>query len=180
MDIFPKSKLLAGAISEDEYRDYYSSYIQLTNGLDLLDQLETNRKNLKMIFEGMQGEKANYAYADGKWTIKEVLGHMIDTERIFNYRALALSRGEKVSLPGYDHDQYVENANFSDLAIEFLLNDYEHVRNSTVSLFHSFNDEQVMRRGIVNDSEFTVRGLGYVIVGHEMHHQKVLKEKYFG
>lgn len=180
MNHLPNSKLLEGSIPDDEYRDYYSKYIELTTGLNLFDQLEVNRENLKIIFKGLQEEKANYAYAEGKWTMKEVLGHITDTERIFNYRALALARGEKVSLPGYDHDQYAENANFQDLPVEFLLNDYELVRNSTISLFRSFDDEQLMRRGIVNDSEFTVRSLGYVIAGHELHHQQILREKYIG
>lgn len=173
-----KSNLFNGNLSADEYGEYYSKYVKLSEGQNLFDQLEKNRSNLKNIFQGLSEKQTNHSYASGKWSIKEVLGHVIDTERIFNYRALAISRGEKVSLPGYDPNLYVENANFSDLSADNLLSDYDVVRDSTISLFRTFNDTHLLRRGNVGTTEFTVRALGYVVAGHEMHHLNVLNEKY--
>jgi len=165
-------------ISKDEYGEYFDRYIQYSNGSDLHELLTAHRVKMNGIFKNLDEEKALFRYEKGKWSIKEVLGHVIDTERIFNYRALALARGEKNPIPGYNHDQYMKVADFDRFTLKDLQNQYSVTRDYTLSLFGSFKDEELISKGVVNGSPFSVRALGYVIAGHEMHHRSILKERY--
>ena len=131
-----------------------------------------------LMFKFMSEEKANYAYASGKWTVKEVFGHMIDTESIMGYRALAISRGEKQSLPGFDENEYVVNSNFRDQKLGDILERYKMVRYSNVLLAKSFTSDMLNRVGTANGNEMNVRALTYIIAGHELHHIEVLRTKY--
>ena len=165
-------------ISKDEYGEYFDRYIQYSNGSDLHELLTAHRVKMNGIFKNLNEAKAHFRYEESKWSIKEVLGHVIDTERIFNYRALALARGEKNPMLGYNHDQYMKVANFDRFTLKDLQNQYSVTRDYTLSLFGSFKDEELISKGVVNSSPFSVRALGYVIAGHEMHHRFILKERY--
>ena len=165
-------------VKRHEYGRYYGRYIRLSNHSPLKDQLVQNGEEHKELLAGLDDEKALYRYQSQKWTLKQVIGHIIDTERIFQYRALAIARDEKRALPGYDHNQYVDRAGFNQMTIEDLLEQYDHTRNATISLFSGFSKEQLMKRGVVNGTMFTVRALGYVIAGHESHHLDTIRNRY--
>lgn len=165
-------------LQPDEYGEYYSGYIQQVKDSDLEMALLENQKSTLSLLQSLDEKSALYRYQEGKWSVKEVIGHVIDTERIFSYRALALARGESASLAGYDHNKYVNVAGFDRFSVIDLQNHYRISREYTLSLFGSFNRNELLKRGIVNGAAFTVRGLGYVIAGHELHHIGVLKEKY--
>ena len=161
-----------------EYAPYYEDYIKGVIGNDPFRNLANQYQEIQSILQSLPEEEANYAYSEGKWTVKEVLGHLIDTERIMSYRALCISRKEKQSLPGFEQDDYVKEANFKERTITNLLDDYRTVRKSTINLFKNFSESMLNQRGIANGEEVTVLALLYIITGHEMHHLKILKEKY--
>ena len=165
-------------LNQNEYAPFYSTYIKALGEVDLLNVLEISLKDLITTLENLPEEKLVYRYAEGKWTIKELVQHIIDAERILSYRALRFSRNDATNLSGFDEDWYVEysngnNRNFKDLIQEFI-----HVRNSTVLLFKSFSSEMLLMNGTANNSDMSVRALGFIIAGHQMHHLKVIKEKY--
>ena len=162
----------------NEYAQFYEGYIKDVVGNDPFRNLENQYQEIQSILQSLPEEEANFAYTEGKWTVKEVLGHMIDTERIMDYRALCISRKDKQSLPGFEQDDYVQEANFKERTITNLLEDYRIVRKSTISLFKNFTENMLNQRGVANDKEVTVLALLYIITGHEMHHLKILKEKY--
>jgi len=168
----------ADFISKDEYGDFYSTYIQYCKEKTLMKQFESGEDTLSDLLFGLSGEKMMHRYEPGKWSIKEVVGHIIDTERVMAFRALSFARGEKQSFPGYDQDKYVDEANFDDRFAEGLIEEYKAVRDSTILLFSSFSSDMLMKRGTASNAEFTVRALGFIICGHELHHIKILKEKY--
>ncbi len=162
----------------NEYAPFYEGYIKKVIGNDPFSNLENQYQEIQSLLQSLPEVEANYAYSEGKWAVKEVLGHMIDTERIMGYRALCISRKEKQSLPGFEQDDYVREANFKERTITSLLEDYRTVRKSTINLFKNFTENMYNQRGMANDKEVTVLALLYIIAGHEMHHLKILKEKY--
>ena len=173
------SKLLSGdGISQDEYGELYGGYINKIRGKNLLKLFDDGRNKLTGILETLDDKQSLFRYADGKWSVKEILGHLTDTERIMGYRALCIARNDMTDLPGYDHDTYVAASNFDERSLYDLLEDYAIVRKSTVSLFQSFRNEMLLRKGTVNENPFSVRAIGYVIAGHEMYHIEILKDKY--
>lgn len=157
---------------------YYDRYINLIEGDDIIKVLKEQRKKSEKFLKTFSEEQGNYSYAEGKWTLKEVLGHVIDTERIMAYRALAFARGEKQLLPGFEQDDYVTESNFNERTLDDMINEFLTVRESNIILFQSFDEEILNRRGTASDSEVTVLALIYIIAGHEKHHIKVLREKY--
>ncbi len=163
---------------KNEYTSYFEEYIKDVQGNEPIRNLEDQFQEIQSLLQSLSNDKANYTYSQGKWTIKEVLGHIIDSERIMGYRALCISRKEKQSLPGFEQDDYVKESNFKDRTITNLLEEYRTVRKSTISLFKNFNDDMYYQRGVANDKEVTVLALLYIIAGHEMHHMKILKERY--
>ncbi|MCH8033999.1 MAG: DinB family protein [Bacteroidetes bacterium] len=162
----------------EDYDAIYSGYISLIGDDDIIKVLEEQRKTSEKFLKTFTEEQGNYYYADGKWTVKEVLGHVIDTERIMAYRALAFARGEKQSLPGFEQDDYVAESNFNKRSLADLINEFITIRESNIILFRSFNEEILIRRGTASESEVTVLALIYIIAGHEKHHMKFLKERY--
>ena len=144
----------------------------------MFDQLISSKKTVINFLNSLSEDDGLYSYDSGKWTVKQVIGHMIDMERIFSYRALSFARGETTSLPGYDHNEYVEKANFNSQSIEQLQKQFQTERESTIQLFSSFTDEMLMRGGTASENPFTVRSLGFIIAGHEQHHLKILRERY--
>ena len=174
-----RNKLLKGKeITPDEYGDFYSRYISKSKNTYLFEQLDYGSRQVTDLLQLIDDEQALHRYDEGKWSIKEVIGHMIDTERIMVYRALTFARGDDHKLPGFDQNSYVEAADFNERSLDDLMADYKSVRSSTISLFSSFGDEMLIARGTASGSEFSVRALGFVIIGHEIHHLEILKEKY--
>ena len=167
------------SLTKEEYPDDYERYISLVSEGNVVDhlaqQLETTISLLSLLTE----TQANFRYAPEKWSVKEVIGHITDTERIMSYRLLRLARGDQTPLAGFDQDPYVQAAGFALRALPDLLEDFTMVRRSTLTLLRGLQEEAWMSRGIVNDHYFSVRALAYIIAGHELYHVKLIKEKYF-
>jgi hypothetical protein len=161
-----------------DYAPYYENYIKLIEGDDILKILNDQSKRTQDILNSFSEHKGNFRYADGKWTVKEVVGHLLDTERVFAYRALCIARGEKKSLPGYEQDDYVKEGNFNGRELFELNYDFRLLRESNLLLFRSFTPEIMKRKGFANENSITVLALLFIIAGHEKHHMKVLREKY--
>jgi len=164
---------------EDEYPAYAIMYMKLIpdDGL-LLKHLRDGFDNIKKLILPLPEDKLLYRYATSKWTIKEVLVHLIDDERIYAYRALCFARNEKATLPGFEQDDYIAASNANARSVENILQEYEAVRNATIALYEGFDDAALVRSGIANNNKSTVRALGYHIAGHESHHVNIIKEKY--
>ena len=162
----------------EDYDAIYRGYISLIGDDDIIEVLEEQRKTFEKFLKTFTEKQENFSYADGKWTVKEVLGHVIDTEKIMAYRALAFARGEKQSLPGFEQDDYVAESNFNNRSLDDLINEFLTARESNIILFKSFDEEIFSRRGIASESEVTVQALIYIIAGHEKHHMKILRERY--
>lgn len=164
--------------SDLDYNPFYKTYISKIKADSLTEAIALYAQPLKSFYNNLPEAKANYAYADGKWTVKEVLQHVMDTERIMSYRALAIARGESIALPGFDENLYAQNSkaafrNLTDMQIEFTA-----IRHATNLLFQSFDEEQLNARGNANNSPITVNALGFIILGHLAHHKQVLEERY--
>jgi hypothetical protein len=144
----------------------------------LLQNLELQRERLQAIYSTVTEQQAGNSYAPGKWSWKELLGHMIDTERILNYRALCIARGEKASLPGFEEDEYVAAAEFNKKSLSDLLEDYSVQRRATQRLFSSFSDEMMLRSGTANNRPMTPEIILGLITGHEAHHLRIIEERY--
>lgn len=162
-----------------EYDPYFKQYIKLVPTGDIFDIL--NRQiGLILDLANHVGEKRSiFRYAEGKWSIKEVIGHIIDTERIFAYRALCFARNDKAKLPGFDQDKYVKNADFDRRVLTSLMTEFKHLRRSNIDLFESLSKDVALRKGIANKLEFSVRTIPYIIAGHTAHHINFIKNKYF-
>lgn len=165
-------------IDPSQYPSYFQRYIELVEGIDLHSLLPQSFDELKVALLQIPVSKADYAYASGKWTVKQVLQHCIDTERIFAYRALCISRDEQQHLPGFDQDYYIQHANLQNKSLEFLKEEMLIARQSTLMLFQHFTDTELSKKGIASEHPITVLALGYIIVAHWMHHQRELTEKY--
>ena len=164
---------------QGEFPPYASMYIDLlpADGL-LLKHLQDNFIATKKLILSLPKEKLNYRYAENKWTIKEVLVHIIDDERIYAYRAMCFARNEKTALPGFEQEDYAKYSGANERGIENILDEYEAVRHSTIALFNGLPEESFMRKGTANNNQATVRALAYHIAGHELHHINIIKEKY--
>jgi hypothetical protein len=161
-----------------EYAPFSAKYIALIDEEgDILAILESLKKSTYDLFNNISADKADYAYADGKWTLKEVLGHMIDAERTFAYRAFCFSRGQK-ELPGFDQDQYVMNATFRSRSLKDLANEFRTTRESNLYLFRSITPEQQLKTGLVDGNTVSVRAFIYITAGHELHHLNIIKKFY--
>ncbi len=168
-----------------ECAPYYDRYISLvhhnqTPGNDILAALEDQRRQMLLLLCGRAEADGDFRYAPDKWSLKEVLGHINDTERIMSYRALRISRGDATPIEGYEQDDYVRNGPFAHRPLADLIEDYIAVRRATVSLFRNLDEPAWSRRGVANKNEVTVRAFAYLIAGHELHHRRILEEKYLG
>ncbi|RTY86327.1 DinB family protein [Flavobacterium sp. GT3R68] len=161
-----------------EYASYYSSYIQALENVELIEELEVSVHEFIRFVQNIPMDKFDYRYSEGKWTIKDIIQHLIDAERIFSYRALRISRNDKTPLPGFEENDYVENTNANDRGIQDLLTEMAVVRQSTISLYKSFTQEQLQRIGTASDKEVSVRAIGFIIIGHQKHHQRIFQERY--
>lgn len=162
----------------DEYLPYYERYITLVPEGNLVDILVEQHRDTMRLLRSLDDERGLYAYAPGKWTIKEVIGHLSDAERVFAHRALRFARGDGQPLPGFDENAYVPAGRFNERPIADLVDEFRAIRASTVHLFRYLNEEEMARRGIANNNPISVRALGFVIAGHERHHAKLLRERY--
>ena len=162
----------------DEHAPYYERYIALVPDGDLVEMLREQQLDTMRLLRPLTDDRALFAYAPGKWTIKEVVGHLSDAERIFCYRALRFARGDAQPLTGFDENSYVPAGRFNDRRIADLLDEFEAVRAATVHLFRHLDEDALTRRGPANNQPISVRALGYVVAGHERHHVKLLRERY--
>ena len=162
----------------DEYASYYGRYISLIDSDDVLTRLEQQGTETVALFSQLSADKAGFRYAPGKWSVKEVFGHMIDTERILAYRALRIARGDRTPIESFEQDDYVRNGGFDHRTLADLTEEFQAVRTATLHLFRHFDATAVARRGIANKNEVSVRALAYIIAGHEQHHRRVIEEKY--
>ncbi len=162
----------------NEYADFYKSYIEALDNVELIEELEICLHEFIKFVRNIPMDKFDYQYQVGKWTIKEIIQHLIDSERVFGYRALRISRNDKTPLPGFDENSYVDNSNGKDRSLQSLLTEMAVVRQSTLSLFNSFSQEQLSNIGIASNKEVSVRAIGFIIIGHQKHHQKIFSERY--
>lgn len=164
--------------SSGEYDPYFERYISRVPTGPIFLQLQRQLEETLGLFHGLPATKGDFAYAPGKWTLKEVVGHICDTERIMAYRALRFARNDQTALPGFDETLYVPHGGFGTRTLKSLLDEFRLVRGATVALFENLPVEAFVRRGMANETPASVRALGYVIAGHELHHVGILKEKY--
>jgi hypothetical protein len=162
-----------------EYAPYYDRYIALVAGGDILTTLDAQRRQMLLLLSGRDESDGDFRYAPEKWNAKEVLGHVCDTERIFAYRALRIARADQTPMEGFEQDDYVRNGPFARASLEEIVEDYIAVRRATLTLLRNLDEAAWALRGVANKNEVSVRGLAYIIAGHELHHRRILEEKYF-
>jgi len=162
----------------NEYAEYYGKYVSLVPEGDVVETLSRQSGETLALLRSIPEERGGHAYGPGKWTIRQLVGHVIDGERIFAYRALAIARGERASLPGMEQDEYMEHARFDERTLANLCEEFEHVRRANVLMMRGFDAEAWARRGVASDNEVTVLALAYIIAGHELHHLNVLRVRY--
>ena len=158
--------------------DFYNSYIDRIRDRNPIETLEDQMNLTSELLSGIDEEMGNYAYADKKWTLKELIGHLIDSERVFAYRTMRFARNDKTELPGFEEDDYVAAADFSRRTMSDLAEELYLLRKSNLFLFKSFSEEELNRTGTANGGEVSVEALLYIIAGHENHHIAVIKDRY--
>ena len=161
-----------------EYDPYYERYISLIPGTDILGTLDSQRREMLLLLCGRDEADADFRYAPEKWSARELLGHVCDTERIFAYRALRISRGDRTPIEGFEQDDYVRMAPDRTPLCD-IIEDYIAVRRATLTLLRNLNEQGWTRRGIASNKEVSVRALAYITAGHELHHRRILEQKYF-
>lgn len=162
----------------NEYPSFYKNYIDNVKTDNIIKELRDQVLDIQAIISEIPEDKEDYAYADGKWTIKEIIGHIIDTERVFGYRAMRFARKDKTPLPGYDENFYVANANFSKQTLYSLGHEFAIVREANLALFKTWDEDTLSQMGIANKLDVSVRSLLFMIAGHATHHMNVIKERY--
>ena len=163
---------------QDEYPDYYNLYLNEVKQGDIIEMLEEQSAETQKLLASISEESGDKAYAFGKWTIKELIGHLIDTERILSYRALRFTRKDKQNLAGYDQDEYVKYGNFFKRTVKDLADELLFLRAANLKLFKNFSQEDLLEKGKANDFVFSVRAILYILLGHEIYHINFLKENY--
>jgi hypothetical protein len=164
--------------TETEYAPYYQDYVNQLSESDVMSVLRSELDDLDVLLARVPAEKETYAYAQGKWTIREIIGHLIDGERVFGYRALCIARGETQNLPGFEQDDYLRTAPYKYIDLEDLLSELRLVRLSNIAMFRSLDEEAWNRVGTANNNAVSVRALAFIMAGHLRHHMKVLQERY--
>ncbi len=157
---------------------YFAEYLQFDADANLLEVFDLQTKQILHIYSALSEQDANYAYADGKWSLKQLLGHMVDSERVFAYRALAISRGEAQSLPGFDENEYMDQAGYENQSVAEVLAQYQTTRAATIALIQSFTLTQGNAIGLANGHKISARALSWMIAGHEKHHYNVIQARY--
>lgn len=170
--------MIPNELSKTEYSTFNATYIAAVKEDDLIVGLEKGFGQMVSFMEQIPADKLEYRYAENKWTIKDILLHLIDAERIFAYRALRIGRGDKTPLAGFEENDYVPNALANNRTLESLLIEFQFVRNSTLCLFKSFSEEQLAYLGTASENTISVRAIGFIISGHQNHHFKIIEERY--
>lgn len=163
---------------KNEYAEYHETYVSLVSETDIVAAMQAQLVEAEQLFAEITEEKSNYAYAQGKWTIKEVLGHLTDAERIFAYRALRISRADTTPIEGFEQDDYVENANFNLIKFTDLIEEFVLSRKANLILFNNLTEDAWLRTGTASDVTVSVRALAFMMVGHIRHHFNILRERY--
>jgi hypothetical protein len=161
----------------DEFAAFYKKYIDTVSD-NVIAELEHQTNSFTSFLKGITQDKASYAYAEGKWTIKELVGHIIDTERIMAYRMLTISRNDRTALPGFEENDYVTNAHFADRTLDSLADEFAILRKANMYLVKSLNEEEIARSGSANGSPISVLALIYILAGHLNHHRKIIEKRY--
>lgn len=161
-----------------DHAPYFSKYIDLVKEEDVKTAFENQTELLKDFLNSLPDAKADYAYAEGKWTTKQVVQHLIDCERIFSYRALWIARKSNTPLPGFDENAFAENADMSNRSLKDLTDEMLALRTSTQKMFSSFREVDLQNRGISNNNETTVNAIGFITLGHVLHHKQIIEERY--
>lgn len=166
-------------LTDNEYAPYQANYLYNVDDIwPLAEELEVSVHNLIRFIQDIPMDKFDYRYAEGKWTIKDILQHLIDTERIFAYRALRIARNDQTALPGFDETAYAGATDANARHLQNLLTELSIVRQGTIHLFKSFTSEDLLKTGTASGYNVSVRALGYLIIGHQYHHIKIYKERY--
>lgn len=161
-----------------DYNPFYQTYIDALGDWELLDILQQQLKNFPQFLETLPDDKLGFSYAEGKWSLAEVLLHVLDTERVFQYRALRFMRGDKTPLPGFDQDIFVPNSNANRRTKESIVEEYKVIRRSTIALYSNMNGKSLQNIGIASDFPMTVAAMGFIICGHQKHHRNIIRERY--
>ena len=169
---------MMGRPAASEHDEYFGRYIGLVAEGDILEILEGERAKTQKLLSGLSEEQSTYRYAEGKWSIREVIGHLIDSERMFQYRALCFARRDPAHLPSFEENDYAKESNAHQRPLAELTEEYDLVRRSSISLFKGFDEEMTTRSGVASVFEFSVRSLAYILAGHEVHHRGVVVERY--
>ena len=169
-----------GRPGSDEYAPFYAGYVAGVPGGELLVLLRDQLAETEALLREFTGARADHRYAPDKWSVKEVVGHMADAERIFAYRALRFARGDRTPLPGFDENDFVRGSNFTARALPEIAGELRSVRMASITLFAGLSEEALLRRGPANGNEVSVRALAWIIAGHERHHARILRERYLG
>jgi hypothetical protein len=164
--------------SQNEFPEYYIPYINLVPEGDLLETLKHNLSEVETLFAGISEEKAQFRYAENKWSMKEVLGHMTDTERIMSYRLLRIGRGDNTPLAGFNETDFVAGSKVSRLPVQTILNDFIATRKATLTLIENMPEEAWTNRGNANNFPITAQAVAYIIAGHEIHHRNIITDRY--
>jgi hypothetical protein len=164
--------------AETEYAPYYQSYVDHVSEEEILPVLRSQLDDLDLLLGKVTPERETYRYAEGKWSIREIAGHLIDGERVFGYRAFCIARGETQNLPGFDQNDYMLTAPYDGIELEDLLNEFRLVRLANIAMFRNLDEESWNRTGTANDNQITVKALAFIMAGHVRHHMGVLHEKY--
>lgn len=163
---------------KSSYPAYFGKYVSKCGSGDIYDQLASQEKEFKGLMKTVSAKDLDYRYAEGKWSLRESLVHMVDTEQIFCYRALCISRGEKRKLPGFDQDKYIQNANLEHITKKQIIDNFVATRKASIHLFKSLCNSDWERSGKVSDYEIGLTSFPYIVVGHTEHHFRILKKKY--
>lgn len=165
-------------INIEEVPAFYQNYVKQVMHLEMHQALATTRKDMDTLIVSIPGEKENFAYGPGKWTVKEVLCHIIDAERIFVYRALCFSRNDRTNLPAFDENAYVPESNSGHRTLQSIRTEMNNLRASSIDFFNSCTEEMLALKGTANNNRMSVQVLGYVVAGHAAHHLNILKQRY--
>jgi hypothetical protein len=165
-------------LESTEYPSYFQGYISKVGDTPLLQGLEEGKLDTISFFITIPVEKQLFRYAEGKWTPKEILLHLIDSERMFCFRALSFARSENADLPGFDENEFAANSHANERSVDDLINEFVAVRDASVELFRSFSNDIMKQRGRANNNVVSVRACGFLICGHEIHHREIIRERY--
>jgi hypothetical protein len=168
-----------GRPEASEYAPFYGGYIALVPGDDVMAALEGQRLHTMQVLSARSEREGNFRYAPEKWSVKEIVGHLSDSERVFAYRATCIARGDTTPFPGFEQDDYVKNGGFGERRLTDLAEEFAAIRSASIALFRSLNQEAWARRGTASSKTVSVRALAFIIAGHELHHQRILEERYF-